>query len=102
MTKVLFGYSGDLRTVASVYWQDGDTDKHRVLKTDGTIVDREFHEPTLAAVKNRYGRSMHPLHAAEVDDLRSAFKYLGKASDLIELLPEVDLEDAEQPDKESA
>jgi hypothetical protein len=32
------------------------------------------------------------LYAAVVDDLRSAFQYLGKASDLVELLPEAQID----------
>jgi hypothetical protein len=91
---VLFGYSADYSKVTSIFYADEDgVVVQKTLRSDGTVKERRHPHETLAEVMKDLGRSLSPLYAAEVDDLRSAFKYLGKAADLVSLLPGADLDD---------
>lgn len=90
--KVLFAYSTDFKKVQGVIWQDESGIKERTLMSDGTTRDKDLNYESLVDVRQQLGRAMYPLYPAEVDDIRLAFKYLGKASDLVELLPEADLD----------
>ncbi len=90
--KIIFGLSYPDYTVDSVCWkQDGEIHE-RTLMSDGSVRDRIINNPSLYWVWVNWGSSHHPLHATEVLDIRTAFKYLGKKSDLIELLPETTIE----------
>lgn len=91
MTVLFYGNSSN-NEVYAVYWEDDAGEVHeRILSTDGKV--SEHHIPGyslyLAAIESGlYTQTM----AATVDDLRSAFQYLGKSFDLVETLPEADLE----------
>ncbi len=99
--KVLFTFSGDFKRVTGVIWENDDGDiVERILMPSGTTRDKTLNFDTLLDVRNQLGRSMYPLYPAEVADVRTAFKYMGKAADLVELLPEADLD--EQPDLPAA
>ena len=89
---VLFRYSPDFTKVQSVYWQGEDGKVMRkVLRADGSVAEEPIDWPDLATVCNRIAGAHTPMYPAVVDDLRSAFQYLGKASDLVETLPEADI-----------
>jgi hypothetical protein len=85
---VIFGYMAD-GNVDSVYWQQPEDDhaKVRTLRSDGVIVDKDMNHD-LEWVMNRLSSSQYWMYAAQVDDVRTAFKYLGKRPDLVQLLPE--------------
>jgi hypothetical protein len=73
-----------------VAWQrDVDIVLHRVWYDNGTTEDKICDSDTLFEAIRELGGLYSHVHIAEVVDLRSAFKYLGKASDLAETLPEV-------------
>lgn len=90
--KVVF-VSENGRTHA-VLWQKGPgLVMSRVMFEDGKTEDQVCDSDTLRAATREWSGSYSAVHVAEVDDLRSAFKYLGKASDLAETLPEVSAND---------
>jgi hypothetical protein len=68
----------------------------RIWRNDGSVTEKALAADTLIDAIDAQGL-YSPTYPAEVDDLRSAFKYLGKAADLVETLPEVDLSNAGQP-----
>lgn len=94
--QVLFAYSTDFKKIQAVIWQDETGINERTLMSNGTTRDKQLNFTSLSEVHQQLGRAMYPMYPAEVDDIRLAFKYLGKASDLVELLPEADLDG--QPD----
>lgn len=87
MNVLFISVMGRTRGVA---WQrDVDIVMERVWYDDGTTEDKICDSDTLYEAVDELGGLYSAVHIAEVDDLRSAFKYLGKASDLAETLPEV-------------
>lgn len=86
--KVLF-VSSQGRTRAVVWQREPDLVMARVWYDNGTTEDKICDSDTLYQAIDEWGGLYSAVHIAEVDDLRSAFKYLGKASDLAETLPEV-------------
>lgn len=86
--RVLF-VSSQGRTRAVVWQKDVDIVLARVWYDNGTTEDKICDSDTLFDAIDEWGGLYSGVHIAEVDDLRSAFKYLGKASDLAETLPEV-------------
>lgn len=81
------------RTRAVIWQQDVDIVLARVWHDNGTTEDKICDSDTLYEAIDEWGGLYSGVHVAEVDDLRSAFKYLGKASDLAETLPEVSVYD---------
>jgi len=90
--KILF-VSANGRTHAVVWQKDVDIVLARVLYDNGKTEDKICDSDTLYDAVDEWGGLYSSVHIAEVDDLRSAFKYLGKASDLAETLPEVSVYD---------
>jgi hypothetical protein len=89
---VMFGYSGDFSKVSAVYYIDDEgMVAVRRLMSDGKIAQEELPYDSLQAAHDDLRSSMNPLYVAQVNDVRTAFKYLGKSSELIELLPEAEL-----------
>jgi len=94
--KVMFGYNADCDRITDVYWATPEGVDCRSIRDDGSFKEEQLGYATLReAYKSLYG-SFNPFYVTEVDDVRAAFKYLGKASDLVETLPEASLDD-EQP-----
>ena len=87
--NVLF-VSSQGRTRAVVWQRDTDIVLARVWYDNGKTEDKICDSDTLYDAIKEWGGLYSGVHIAQVDDLRSAFKYLGKASDLAETLPEVD------------
>lgn len=89
--NVIFSYMSD-GIVDSVYWQDlaSGTTMERTLKSDGSVSDQVLANG-LDWVVNFLQSSHVYMYPAVVDDVRTAFKYLGKSSDLVQLLPEADI-----------
>lgn len=95
---VIFVFDGDRDRVRGVIWQKAENlVVSRQWFPDGTTKDNVLvADNLLQALDERQG-IYSPCHPAEVGDLRSAFKYLGKSADLAETLPNVDLATAIQP-----
>ena len=85
---VMFGYSEDGSKVSSVAWD-----------ADGRLMMKELHGnemvrqevPDVETIDDLYQATLNSgvgACLARVDDVRSAFKYIGKSKDLAELLPE--------------
>lgn len=91
--KVMFGYNADCDRIDSVYWETEDGVEARALLSDGTFRDEKLKYGKLSDAYRRMRGSFNPFYVTEVDDVRSAFKYLGKASDLVETLPRVLFDD---------
>lgn len=92
--KVLFAYTPDFKRIEGVIWAEETGEVvERILMPNGSTKQRTLNFASLLDARNQLGRSMYPLYPAEIGDLRSAFKYLGKASDLVELLPEAELDE---------
>lgn len=94
--RVVFGFDASYDRVVQVYWE-GDQGEVmvRTRKQDGSSFDRSLGCCGLQKVMMEYSSPYSPLYPAEIDDVRSAFKYLGKAADLAETLPEADLGDSQ-------
>lgn len=91
--NVIFRYSPDFSKVNGVYWEaDNGMVKRKFLRSDGTVLEADVEEGTLSDIMNRVAGSHIAMYPAVVDDLRSAFQYLGKASDLVETLPEANID----------
>ena len=90
--QVIFTMSMDGSRVTSVSWQDGGSFTGRALLADGSIKTNDYDENYvhLSDVAREAG-SHTQVYGAEVDDVRSALKYLGKSPDLVEMLPSVDV-----------
>jgi hypothetical protein len=87
---VIFGYMVG-GSIDSVFWQTPDADHAmvRTLRSDGVITDKALNHD-LSWVMNRLSSSQYWMYAAQLDDVRTAYKYLGKNPDLVELLPEAE------------
>lgn len=90
--KVIFGYSPGSE-VDSLYWKDPSTNMvtERSLRSDGVLVDKILTRP-LSWVVNNLASTQFWVRVAIVDDIRTAFKYLGKSPDLVQLLPEAQID----------
>ena len=88
---VMFGYSGDFQKIWSVYYMKDDQVSVRRLMDNGSIQEQPLGYSDIPSAYYGMNSTMNPLYVADIDDERSAFKYLGKSSDLIHLLPEADL-----------
>jgi hypothetical protein len=88
---VIFGYIPGGK-ISSVYWKDSNTGEvtQRTLRTDGTVTDKVMTQ-NLYFVLTRISSSHYWTYPAVVNDIRTAFKYLGKNPDLVELLPEAEI-----------
>ena len=86
MIKVLFGYSVGVYIVTAVMWKQNGTLMERRLRSDGTVHESEVGE-TMFFAWHHLSSTHYGLGAYQVDDIRTAFKYLGKSVDLIEMLP---------------
>lgn len=89
--KVLFGFDTGHAKVVEVLWEEDGEVMTRMLRSDGSIKDDSTGIYGLASALVELGGAYSPMYPAEVDDLRSAFQYLGKAADLVETLPEASL-----------
>ena len=98
--QVIFIMSMDGSRVDSVSWQDGGSFTGRTMMDDGSIKTNDYDENYvhLADVAQDAG-SHTQVYGAEVDDIRSALKYLGKSPDLVKMLPSVNIW-ADAPRKE--
>lgn len=93
---VVFVFDNDHDRVREVMWQKADNlVVSRIWRDDGSTFEKAQAADDLVGAVDAQGL-YSPTYPAEVDDLRSAFKYLGKAADLVETLPEVDLSNAGQ------
>lgn len=93
--KVIFGYSPADDIVSSVYWKDSGLIQDKTLRTDGVTVDHVLNATSLWWVLQHRSSSHWWVYAAEVEDVRSAFKYLGKSIDLVFLLPDAKLNESD-------
>lgn len=99
---VVFVFDGDHDRVREVMWQKAENlVVSRVWSDDGSIAEKALSADNLIQAIDAQGL-YSPTYPTEVDDLRSAFKYLGKAADLVETLPEVDLSNGGQPTSPAA
>mgnify|MGYP001585861285 CR=1 FL=1 len=95
---VIFVFDGDRDRVREVIWQKAETlVVSRQWFPDNTFNDDVLVADDLLQALDERGGIYSPCYPAEVGDLRSAFKYLGKSADLVETLPDVDLATAIQP-----
>lgn len=95
---VIFVFDGDHDRVREVVYQKAPN----LVVSQQWFPDGATRESVLAAddllqALEERGGLYSPCYPAEVGDLRSAFKYLGKSADLVETLPDVDLATALQP-----
>jgi hypothetical protein len=89
---VIFVFDGDRDRVREVIYQKADNlVASRQWLSDGSLKDTVLAADDLIQAMEERGGLYSPCHPAEVEDLRSAFKYLGKSADLAETLPDVDL-----------
>jgi hypothetical protein len=95
---VIFVFDGDRDRVREVIYQKAENlVASRQWFPNGTTKDTVLAADDLVQALEERGGMYSPCHPTEVDDLRSAFKYLGKSADLAETLPDVDLFRAIQP-----
>jgi hypothetical protein len=100
--KVLFGYSSDFSKITAVCWQAENGEVvERVLRIDGTTKDYVHPSDSIDHLWNKMGAVMDLMYPAEVDDIRTAMMYLGKSSDLVELLPRATFDAVKQSEPES-
>ena len=101
--KVIFKYDMDAGIVKGVMYENEDGQAAgKVMRNDGSIHDMSTlgrsvkGKPASFSLYDAFierGGAYNPLYPAEVDDLRTAFKYLGKSVDLVKTLPEVFFDD---------
>ena len=91
--RVVFIFDAQRDRVREVIWEDDGIVMAKIMKSDGSIEDEHLDAEDLYMAAHSEGGPYSPAYPAEVDDLRSAFKYLGKAADLAETLPGADLGD---------
>jgi len=96
---VVFVFDDEDR-VRRVMWDDDGVVKARTLYGDGSVSDDSLGHAGLHSAMHKTG-GYSSAYATEVDDLRSAFQYLGKAADLVETLPEVNVVDAQPSNSEA-
>lgn len=95
---VIFVFDGDRDRTREVIWQKAESlIVSKQWFPDGSFKDTVLAADDLVQALEERGGIYSPCHPAEVGDLRSAFKYLGKSADLAETLPDVDLATAVQP-----
>jgi hypothetical protein len=93
---VIFEFTMDGKRVEAAHWEEGDCMVGKVLAADGSIKDERRPDcPHLSELAREVAGGQGQAYAAEVDDVRSALKYLGKSTDLVRLLPHVDVHDAD-------
>lgn len=89
---VIFVFDGDHDRVREVIWQKAETlVVSQQWFPDGTTKETVLAADDLFQALKERGGLYSSCHPAEVGDLRSAFKYLGKSADLVETLPDVDI-----------
>ena len=89
---VIFEFTMGGERVEAVHWEEKGCMVGKVLAPDGTIKDeRREHCPHLSDLAREVAGGQGQVYAAEVDDVRSALKYLGKSADLAQMLPRVDV-----------
>lgn len=99
---VVFVFDSNDRTRRVMWVNEGDSCvMARIMKDDGSVADEKVGCSGLHDAMRRYGGAYTPMYPAEVGDLRSAFKYLGKAADLVETLPEAHVRDI-QPSSQAS
>jgi len=99
---VVFEFTMDGSRVEAVHWEEKGCMVGKVLAPDGTLKDeRREGCPHLSELAREVAGGQGMAYSAEVDDVRSALKYLGKSSDLVRMLPFVDVH-LEAPPKELA
>jgi hypothetical protein len=95
---VIFVFDGDRDRTREVIWQKAEgLVVSKQWFPDGVVRDTVLAADDLVQALEERGGIYSPCHPAEVGDLRSAFKYLGKSADLAETLPDVDIATAVQP-----
>jgi len=95
--KIIFA-SQNGRTNAVIWQKDLGLIMARVMFNNGTVEDQVCDSGDMRSAANEWSGSYSAVHVAELDDLQSAFKYLGKASELSETLPEVNFYDSPSSD----
>lgn len=92
MVTVVFGYGPDFSRVVSVYWQDDEGVKGKHIRNNGEVFEKSYRYSSLRQCIDDVSGTYSPVRPAQVEDLRSAFKYLGKSSELADMLPEAQIE----------
>lgn len=96
---VVFVSDADKKRVRKVLWQqEPDLVVARSWFDNGLVQEEAMAEDTLLQAIDSMGIYSHA-HPAEVDDLESAFKYLGKSADLVETLPEANISNGGEPEQ---
>ena len=89
---VVFEFTMDRGRVQAVHWEEGGCMVGKTLMQDGSIRDeRREHCTDLSELTREVAGGQGQAYTAEVDDVRSAMKYLGKAADLAMMLPHVNV-----------
>jgi hypothetical protein len=97
--KVLIVSSIDTGRVEQIIWQEGvKLVAEKTMYKDGTVEEDATYHDTLLDAANEINGSYSIWRLVDVADLRSAEKYLGKSSDLVNTLPELDIHAPDEPD----
>jgi hypothetical protein len=96
--KVLIVSSVDTGKVTQILWHDVDCVSSKTLYRDGTQEEKATYYATLLDAANEMGNGYSVSRLVDVADIRSAEKYLGKSSDLVNTLPEQDIYAPDEPD----
>ncbi len=89
---VIFEFTMDRGRVEAVHWEENGSMVGKVLAPDGSLNDeRREHITHLSELAREVAGGQGQVYSAEVDDVRSALKYLGKSADLVQMLPFVDV-----------
>ncbi len=89
---VIFEFTMDGERVEGVHWEENGCMVGKNLMQDGSLRDsRREHCPHMSELAREVAGGWGHIYSAEVDDIRSALKYLGKSTDLVKLLPFVDV-----------
>lgn len=88
MMDVLFVFDSGQGRIIAVIWEDDGKCRMRKLDSRTSFKDEDLDD--VDSLRNAvliYGGPYSPMYPARVNDLRSAFQYIGKSSDLVKLLP---------------
>lgn len=96
--KILVVSSAGDNRIRRVIWQaDTNLVACRRMYDDGVTSDEAMPQDTLYEAMEDISNEYTDVRLVEIADLRSAFKYLGKSADLINTLPELDVNDIINP-----
>jgi 3-mercaptopyruvate sulfurtransferase SseA len=95
--KFLITSSVETGRVDQILWKEGDIVVSKTLYRDGTQEKRTTYHATLFDAAGEMGNGYSSSRLVDVADVRSAEKYLGKSSDLVNALPEQDIYAPDEP-----